>query len=124
MKKHLRALITAVGLSVASLVVGAGPAFADAQPPAYLLVNDTSTHNVKQGVGTFYGIMGIGVQTTIVTCFDSLTLTGTQIYTGTPTPTSGLTTLGAPPLGITLTIGLTCAIATSVVAPGYLILWR
>jgi|GEM_PF-4882228 hypothetical protein len=92
---------------------------ADSPPANYTLVNSTTTTTAKVGPGIFYGVISLAAQVTVVSCFDSLTLSGTQIYANTPTVA---TLLGAPPGGISVVNGVTCAISTSVVAPGYLIL--
>lgn len=84
------------------------------------LVAATTTTVIKTGPGLFFGVHSLGVQTTVVSCFDNTALSGTQVYAGTPTGASDFN--AAYP--INFLIGLTCAIATSIVAPGYLVLWR
>jgi hypothetical protein len=107
-------------LICALLAAFAAPVYADVPPPKYTLVTTTATTVVQ--ATTFYGVQSLAAQITVVSCFDSATLSGTQIYANTPTLT---TLLGAPATGMALNSGfVTCAIATSIVAPGYLILAR
>jgi hypothetical protein len=77
---------------------------------------------VKTGPGQFYGVISTVTQTTAVTCYDNTAASGTALWVGTPTPTAP--SVGIPSSGIQYLTGLTCIIATSVVAPGYTILWK
>ncbi len=110
--KQLAALVLLLAACFAPLATRA-----DVPPAQYTLVNATTTTTVSARV--FYGIVSLATQATVLTCYDSATLSGTIIYQNTPT---AATAIGAPAVGIALTSGsVTCAIATSVVAPGYLI---
>lgn len=98
------------------------PAAADIPAPSYTIVNATTTTTIAARV--FYGIGSTATQITAVSCFDNTALSGPQLYTGTPTASSVVGAGQSPSVGVTLASGsVTCAIAASVVAPGYIIYW-
>lgn len=111
-------LVLALALTLALCT----PVLADPLPATSTVVNTTSATTAKTGPGIFYGVDSTAIQTTVVTCFDNTAASGKILWTGTPTPTAPA--IGIPGPGIAFVIGLTCQIATSVVAPGYMILWN
>jgi hypothetical protein len=113
MKRLLLALILAA-LPIAS--------FADIPQPLYTIINATTTTSIQARV--FYGVASSVTQLTVVSCFDNSALSGPLLYVGTPTVATALGIPAIPPAGVTLASGfVTCAIATSVVAPGYIVYW-
>lgn len=115
MKNMIRWILILIGCLLPCVAV------ADTPAPLYTIINAITATTVKTGPGIFYGVTSTVTQTTVVTCYDNTAASGNAIYTNTPTTA---TPLGAPAVGITFTTGLTCIIATSVVAPGYIVLWR
>jgi hypothetical protein len=99
------------------------PASADLPIASYTAFTTTSTVVVKTTSGIFYGVIPLATQITVITCYDNTALSGQPIYINTPTinVNTAYYALGQP---IKFTIGLTCAIATSIVAPGFLVLWN
>jgi len=99
------------------------PASADLPIASYTAFATTATVVVKASPGIFYGVIPLATQATVITCYDNTALSGQQIYINTPTinVNTAYYALGQP---IKFTIGLTCAIATSIVAPGFLVLWN
>lgn len=113
----MRKLLSIFALMLACTV----PAVADPPTPTYTVINAVTTTIIPARV--FYGVGSVATQITVVSCFDNNALSGTQIYSGTPTAASNLTA-SLPASGVNLTSGfVTCAIATSVVAPGYTVFW-
>ncbi len=110
-------------LLAAALCFVPSVALADPPPATYTAVTTTSVINVKTTSGLFYGVLAIATQTTAVTCWDSPTNSGQIIFVATPVP-SGSSVLNALGSGLRFFNGLTCQISTSIVAPGYLILWN
>ena len=95
---------------------------ADTPPATYTIITSTTATTIKAGPGIFYGAFSTAIQTTVTTCYDNTAASGVIIWNGTLTPTAPST--GIPSSGVQFLTGLTCVIATSVVAPGYGILWK
>lgn len=114
----LKRLVLAFGLLL--LPVGA---LADALPANYTQVSSTVAVTARVGPGVFYGIQTLATQTTLVTCYDNTAASGSIIFQSTPAAnTTGVPATAVP--GVAVNNGITCVIATSIVAPGFLILWK
>lgn len=117
--------MNAFRVALISLILGltlGAVAMADTPPATYTVINATTTTTVKASPGIFFGVTSQATQATVVSCFDNTALSGPLLWTGTPTAVAP--SVGIPAGGIAFTTGLTCAIATSVVAPGYTVLWK
>lgn len=98
-------------------------ALADALPANYTLVSSITAVTARVGPGVFYGIQTLATQATLVTCYDSTVASGSIILQSTPVAnTTGAPSVAVP--GVAVNNGITCIIATSIVAPGFLILWK
>lgn len=116
MRLRFRRILVALALALAPVAVSA-----DTPPATYTVVGVTTTTVIKAGPGIFFGVTSTVAQTTVVTCWDNTAASGNVIYQNT---TTLATPLGPPPGGLATLIGITCSIATSVVAPGYTVLWK
>lgn len=96
---------------------------ADLPPPVYTPITTTSSTVIKNGPGLFYGIDPLAIQTTVISCWDNTTNSGQLLYNSTPAPSGGMA-LQAVGNAIRFFTGLTCQISTSIVAPGFLVLWN
>jgi hypothetical protein len=106
------------------LVIGLmAPASADLPIANYAAFTTTTATVIKYTPGIFYGVIPLASQTTIITCWDNTVASGQAIYINTPTinVNTAYYALGQP---IRFTIGLICQIATSIVAPGFLVLYN
>jgi hypothetical protein len=98
-------------------------ALADALPANYTPVSSTVAVTARVGPGVFYGIQTLATQATLVTCYDNTAASGSIIFQSTPAAnTTGVPATAVP--GFAVINGITCVIATSIVAPGFLILWK
>lgn len=96
-------------------------ALADTPAATYSIVGVTTATVIKVGPGTFFGVTSPATQTTVTTCYDNTAASGPIIFQNTVTAASPF---NAPASGIAFNTGLTCVIATSIVAPGYIVLWK